>query len=888
MVWIRYFVGNNPPNPEDTVKNDSCRIVEVTNSDEEDGEKFTLTAEKIVLGLLADKASVISYPCIRYLRKNIGWVHLENDFKRTYEHSEQEAVLYVWLDSSDFKVPLVEKCILRHTSQQIGHKKQYTEERPIVEKEKLAAFFEKFVISNRYPKESLVDLMKALQPLTTPKWKTLKPSGILFYGPPGTGKSFLADQILKDFCGEECILFSGVAAQLDEKYVGESTKRLMVMLEISQAQPDKLFGIFIDEIHGLARQQDKVLSSGSDSHKMSTLQTLLGILSKQENILFLFATNYRGMLDRAFMRSKRVDSQIFFPAYHTEMRAYELTIILDQFLRRNGYERDFSSITKSGFCSSLQAEFAQKTLNFTLAQFQRLQESLDISVESLDVLLGIDSKEPCPENIELGLNNEEENMIKDIQMYFENNVLPIVESIGKKGDFTHPISLINSRGFVLASDDTQIQLQEAFDPFFQGWLLENTKDVLCTGRMSIMAPSMLYSLEGPGIGTDPLFYPLPSRSRGYIHQILRTIITTIQPNFVHYVDAGFRNLWNENLDAAFDDILDMSQSSGKCLVVIEMDELVGLIPHSVTTGIQHSRGEQVSHTKGKSNTVTFMNLWGSSSSLSSSSGVSRNWNEQKGTSGQSSVSYGYAKNSGMNMSRDVATTQSDGIQKSWGESLSANQSLSQSISVGYGKSQTKSSSVTDSLEASVKVSPLELASLGASRSWQKSYSTCETQNWGSQISSTMGTSFQKSSGLSTNKSISQSQRRGYGISRSTNVSLNFGNTSGTSNVIGSGSAQTHQEQRMNGKMKQESKGEAFAVTSSEGFSTSSGSVNSQSITLQQTYPAAACAVVRFLGKIDRTTNSMDPFVVVLYRNTEPGFMTAMQQKVSNWETGNDE
>jgi len=138
---------------------------------------------------------------------------------------------------------------------------------------------------------------------------TTPPTGVLLYGPPGTGKTLLARAI----AGESGVNFIQVEGpELLDRYVGESEKSVREVFERARQSAPAI--LFFDEIDAIAGDRDAIGGdSGVGDRVVSQLLTELDRLSDNPNLVVLAATNRRDSLDRALLRSGRLERHIEVP-----------------------------------------------------------------------------------------------------------------------------------------------------------------------------------------------------------------------------------------------------------------------------------------------------------------------------------------------------------------------------------------------------------------------------------------------------------------------------------------------------------------------------------------------------------------------------------------------
>ena len=144
-------------------------------------------------------------------------------------------------------------------------------------------------------------------PETTQIYGVKRGAGILLYGPPGTGKSMIARAIAGEF---DAAFISIKASDVLDSLYGQTEKNIAALFE--QAKKYDSAVIFIDEMDGLGGDRD-----ASDSHMRRFINQLLvelqGFSNGLENIIVLGATNKPWLLDKALIRSGRMDDMFYVP-----------------------------------------------------------------------------------------------------------------------------------------------------------------------------------------------------------------------------------------------------------------------------------------------------------------------------------------------------------------------------------------------------------------------------------------------------------------------------------------------------------------------------------------------------------------------------------------------
>lgn len=133
------------------------------------------------------------------------------------------------------------------------------------------------------------------------------PKGVLLVGPPGTGKTLLARAVAGE-AGVPFFFMSG--SEFDEVYVGVGAKRVRELFAQARAKAPAI--VFIDELDAIGGKRNE----RDAAYVKQTLNQLLVDLdgfSQDSGVIFLAATNFPQMLDKALTRPGRFDRNITVP-----------------------------------------------------------------------------------------------------------------------------------------------------------------------------------------------------------------------------------------------------------------------------------------------------------------------------------------------------------------------------------------------------------------------------------------------------------------------------------------------------------------------------------------------------------------------------------------------
>jgi len=130
------------------------------------------------------------------------------------------------------------------------------------------------------------------------------PKGVLMVGPPGTGKTLLARAVAGE-AGVPFFYMSG--SEFDEVYVGVGAKRVRELFTNAKAKAPAI--VFIDELDAMGGKRNE----RDASYHMQTLNQMLTELDgfdQTSGVVFIAATNFPQMLDKALTRPGRFDRQV--------------------------------------------------------------------------------------------------------------------------------------------------------------------------------------------------------------------------------------------------------------------------------------------------------------------------------------------------------------------------------------------------------------------------------------------------------------------------------------------------------------------------------------------------------------------------------------------------
>jgi len=147
--------------------------------------------------------------------------------------------------------------------------------------------------------------------------------GILLYGPPGTGKTYIARAVAGEV---DAIFYSIKPSEIMSKWVGESEQNVKKLFETARGNERSV--IFIDEVEALIPKRRSSGSTVMVRVVPQILAELEGLETKNDNLLFIGATNEPWSIDPAALRPGRFDEKIYVPPpdYEARKKIFELNL----------------------------------------------------------------------------------------------------------------------------------------------------------------------------------------------------------------------------------------------------------------------------------------------------------------------------------------------------------------------------------------------------------------------------------------------------------------------------------------------------------------------------------------------------------------------------------
>lgn len=206
--------------------------------------------------------------------------------------------------------------------------------------------------------------------------------GVLLYGPPGTGKTMIAKAIA---CEVGAHFFTVKPSDIISKWVGESEKNISNLFKAANSKDKSI--IFIDEMDTLFSKR------GTDTHNNDRvnefLQHMDGFTKKNNNLLFLGATNRPWDIDEAALRNGRFSEKIYVPLPDITAREYLFNLNLDKEIIDSNIEFHKLAEITEGFSGADIAYACDKAKDDPLEKY--IKTKVFVKVSYIDLFKAIDS-----------------------------------------------------------------------------------------------------------------------------------------------------------------------------------------------------------------------------------------------------------------------------------------------------------------------------------------------------------------------------------------------------------------------------------------------------------------------------------------------------------------
>ena len=344
--------------------------------------------------------------------------------------------------------------------------------------------------------EEIVDYLKNPKKYTS--LGATFPRGILLSGPPGTGKTLIARAI----AGEaKCSFFYKSGSQFDEMYRGSGKDNVKKLFEEAKKAAPAI--VFVDEIDSLAGKR----KYGGSRNSINQLLTELDGFTKNENVIFIAATNLEDSLDPALLRSGRIDKVIRIPLPDITGRQK----ILDYYVKRIQSEyQDTSTMAKRtiGFSGAELKNYVNTAILHAIRRGNKSAKAEDFEYSFDRIQMGVRRKNPL-----LALDKRRETAYRQVAQavaayytegankFYKVTILPSGSSLGHVALLPNKNELSMSRKNIIAQIDVAMAGRAAEDLFYG----EERSTTASSRDLARAANLAYYYIRDMGMAENELF-----------------------------------------------------------------------------------------------------------------------------------------------------------------------------------------------------------------------------------------------------------------------------------------------------------------------------------------------------------------------------------------------
>ena len=374
---------------------------------------------------------------------------------------------------------------------------------------------------------------------------------------------------------------------------------------------------------------------------------------RYSNILFIGCTNFRERLDEAFLRSSRMSVHVLLHVQPEQQRKHKWNTLQKMCLG----SKDFASNEKL---------FLRRSLNFSLAQMNEFGSALR------------------------SVSGSGETVDMQWSMLLHQAARTSELTAGHLADMVKYGEGVNS--------DSMAETDKV--------LISPLKHMLSTGRLVCSVPGRYVRIDD-GVWSFPS--TVSSNDDVRVSQLIASLVYGVDAEYVFWLDAKWREDNERSIDRAVDELLDTCHKlaatgegdKNRCFIVVEMDEILGVVPVSYTWSTGQSSAVQsgVSDTFTLGESASEAKSAGHSNSTSWSLGqtASRTFGESTslalGTGGSESTSTTTGATIGIPPSFGASSTSTSS--SSWNKTDTATRSASISLAISATKAVTAGLSISE-------------------------------------------------------------------------------------------------------------------------------------------------------------------------------------------------
>ena len=157
----------------------------------------------------------------------------------------------------------------------------------------------------------VIDLIK--NPEEAKSWGIKIPNGLLFYGPPGCGKTYFAEKFAEE---AGCNFIQAHCSDIASPYIHGGQNKISELFKEARKNAPTI--LFLDEIDAMLTDRSKQ-SNVSESGEVNEFLTQLNNCG-QDGVIVIGATNNPSQIDRAALRSGRLELKYYIAQPDKEAR----------------------------------------------------------------------------------------------------------------------------------------------------------------------------------------------------------------------------------------------------------------------------------------------------------------------------------------------------------------------------------------------------------------------------------------------------------------------------------------------------------------------------------------------------------------------------------------
>lgn len=193
------------------------------------------------------------------------------------------------------------------------------------------------------------DVIKPLQEKNLYKEYGIQPlNGILLYGPPGCGKTFIAKQLAEEL---NYSFFEIKPSDLASTYVHGTQEKIGKLFRDARLSSPSI--IFIDEVDAILPSRD---AANMNQHYASEVNEFLAQMTdcSEKGIFMIMATNRPDIIDKAILRTGRIDKLVYVDLPDFLFRQELLKLLLNNRPIENNLDIGNLALNLSGYtCSDI-------------------------------------------------------------------------------------------------------------------------------------------------------------------------------------------------------------------------------------------------------------------------------------------------------------------------------------------------------------------------------------------------------------------------------------------------------------------------------------------------------------------------------------------------------